>query len=64
MKDIFTKKDVEKIDKRRKTQVIDDMCWAEEQDHPDTSTALNHIYSKKILVKKSSSFLCQKTCLY
>ena len=44
---IFTIKDVEKIDQKAKTQVIDDIAWAEEQDHPDTSTALNHIYSKE-----------------
>ena len=44
---IFTIKDVEKIDQKVKTQVIDDIAWAEEQDHPDTSTALNHIYSKE-----------------
>ena len=44
---IFTKKDVEKIDQKAKTQIIDDIAWAEEQDHPDPSTALNFIYSKE-----------------
>ena len=44
---IFTKKDTEKIDQKAKKQVIDDISWADEQDHPDISTALNHIYSEE-----------------
>ena len=50
---IFTKKDVEKIDQKAKTQVIDDIAWAEEQDHPDTSTALSHIYSNENASKET-----------
>ena len=50
---IFTIKDVEKIDQKAKTQVIDDIAWAEEQDHPDTSTALSHIYSNENASKET-----------
>ena len=50
---IFTIKDVEKIDQKVKTQIIDDIAWAEEQDHPDTSTALNHVYSKENVGKET-----------
>ena len=44
---IFTAKDAEKIAQKAKKQVIDDIAWADQQDHPDSSTALNHIYSEE-----------------
>ena len=44
---IFNIKDTEKIDQKAKKQVIDDISWADEQDHPNISTALNHIYSEE-----------------
>ena len=44
---IFSLEDAEKIDQKVKKEVIDDIAWADEQDHPDISTALNHIYSEE-----------------
>ena len=44
---IFTFKDTEKIDQKVKKQVIDDIAWADQQDHPDSKTALNYIYSEE-----------------
>ena len=44
---IFTAKDAEKIAQKAKKQVIDDIAWADQQDHPDSGTALNHIYSEE-----------------
>ena len=51
---IFTVKDSEKIDEKAKKQVIDDIAWADVQDHPDTSTALNHIYSEENTGKETN----------
>ena len=44
---IFIFKDTEKIDQKVKKQVIDDIAWADQQDHPDSKTALNYIYSEE-----------------
>ena len=51
---IFTVKDSEKINEKAKKQVIDDIAWADVQDHPDTSTALNHIYSEENTGKETN----------
>lgn len=51
---IFKIEDVEKIDQNVKKQVIDDIAWADQQDHPDISTALNHIYSEENAGKETN----------
>ena len=51
---IFISKDAEKIDQKVKKQVIDDITWADIQDHPDSNTALNYIYSEENTGKETS----------
>ena len=42
---IFTETDIEIIGQQVNKQIDEDAIWAEEQDHPQLETALNHIYS-------------------
>jgi len=44
---MFSIKDTEKIDEKSRKQIADDITWADEQDHPDKETALDHIYSEE-----------------
>ena len=42
---IINQKDFDKIKKEVFTQIDEDAKWAEQQDHPDIDTAMDHIYS-------------------
>ena len=42
---IIKQKDFDKIKKEVFTQIDEDAKWAEQQDHPDIDTAMDHIYS-------------------
>ena len=42
---VFTETDIEIIGQQVNKQIDEDAIWAEEQDHPQLETALNHIYS-------------------
>ena len=44
---MFSIKDTEKIHEKSRKQIADDITWADEQDHPDKETALDHIYSEE-----------------
>tara|TARA_B100001105_G_scaffold147652_1_gene118405 strand:+ start:18795 stop:20801 length:2007 start_codon:yes stop_codon:yes gene_type:complete len=47
-------KDFESIRKKVSDQVNKDAEWADNQNHPETSTALDHVYSDKIPIKETS----------
>ena len=58
---IFSEKDAENIAQKCSKQIADDISWADEQDHPNKETAIDHIYSgdhvgkETKIVKKADS---------
>jgi len=48
---IISQKEFDKIKNEVNRQIDEDAEWAQEQDHPDSSTAMDHIYSEKVLLE-------------
>ena len=53
-KKIISIKDFEKVKNKIIEQVDQDAEWADQQDHPDPSTALDHVYSHEPFPKKTA----------
>ncbi len=51
---IATSKDFEKIRDEVKKQVDTDAEWADQQDHPDQNTALDHVYTNQPALKETT----------
>ena len=51
---IATSKDFEKIRDEVKKQVDTDAEWADQQDHPDQNTALDHVYTNQPALKETA----------
>ena len=49
----FSKKDAEKIAQKCSEKIADDISWADQQDHPNKETAIDHIYSGEHIVKET-----------
>ena len=50
---IFSEKDAERIAQESSKQIADDISWADEQDHPNKETAIDHIYSGEHIGKET-----------